>query len=535
MEESSVGDLDVSRQDFPIVIANMPASAQERRLSFALVGLLCIGFAILAPFASEQLGRLDAFVPTVQTVMSVVDLITAVLLFAQYSVLPKPALLALASGYVFTALFAFIQTLAFPGAYAANGLIGDGTNSPAWLFVFWHTSFSLSVIVYAFLKDADGPARASRTLAVTIVFALACILAVTAALTWVVTAGVGYLPTTYQGVIQQTSFARFLNVFLWSLSIAAFVLMLVRRRTVLDMWLIVILMAWWPNFLVAIFLTAVRFSLGWYVARCFALIASSTLLFVLLAETTVLYARLANAILLLRRERNDRLMSIEAATSAMAHEIRQSLAVIASSGDAGVSWMKRKPPQLSEVAECLNSVVEASHRADEIITSIRRLFNRATPDQRKMQDINDIILETLGLVQHDLQVARISVTTEYGDELPRINADRMQIQQVILNLIKNAIEAMRSSPQNKRRLRVVTGLNGNSDISVSIRDTGAGIGEKDRDSIFDPFFTTKATGTELGLSICRTIIQNHGGRLRLVETDFRGSIFEVVFPNRWTK
>jgi signal transduction histidine kinase len=531
MEERPIGDSAASRQDFPIVIASMPASAQERRLAFGLIMLLCAILAIVAPFANVQLGRIDAFVPTVQTVMCVVDLITAAFLFAQYSVLPKPALLALASGYVFTALFAFIQTLAFPRAYSANGLIGDGINSPAWLFVLWHTSFSLSVIVYALLKDVDEPARVSRTsAAVTIAFALACIVAVTAALMWVVTAGVGYLPTTYQGITQQTSFARNLNVFLWSLSVVAFVLLLVRGRTVLDTWLIVILIAWWPNFLVAIFLTSVRFSLGWYAARFFALVASSTLLIVLLAETTVLYARLANAILLLRREHNNRLMSIEAATGAMAHEIRQPLSVMASSGEAGLKWIIRKPPQLDEVTECLTLVVDASHQANEIIESIRRLFARVTPGQRTMQQINDVILETLTLVQHDLQVDGISVTTEYRDDLPQIYADRIQIQQVILNLIKNAIEAMRSSPRDKRHLRVVTGLNGNSDISVSVRDTGPGIGAKDRDSIFDPFFTTKANGTGLGLSICRTIIENHGGKLRLTETDFRGSIFEVAFP-----
>jgi len=513
MVERPDGDLAASRQDFPIVIAAMPASAQERRLAFGLITLFCATLAIVAPFAHVQLGRLDAFVPTVQTVMCVVDLITGVLLFAQYSVLPKPALLALASGYVFTALFAFIQTLAFPGAYSASGLIGDGTNSPAWLFVLWHTSFSLSVIVYTLLKDGDESARVPRTsAAVTITFALACIIAMTAALTWVVTAGVGYLPTAYQGVTQQTSFARNLNVFLWSLSVVAFVLLLVRRRTVLDTWLIVILIAWWPNFLVAIFLTSVRFTLGWYAARCFALVASSTLLIVLLAETTVLYARLANAILLLRRERDNRLMSIEAATGAMAHEIRQPLSAIASSGNAGLKWIGRKPPQLKEVTECLTLVVDASHRANKIIESIRHLFARDTSGQRTMQQINDITLETLSMVQHDLQVDGISVTTEYRDDLPQIFADRIQIQQVILNLIKNAIEAMRSSPRENRHLRVVTGLNGNSDISVSIRDTGPGIGAKERDNIFDPFFTTKTTGTGLGLSICRTIVESHGGK-----------------------
>jgi len=531
MEERPVEDVAASRQDFPVVIASMPDNARERRLAFGLIALLYAILATLAPFAHLQLGRLDAFVPTVQTVMSVVDLITAALLFAQYSVLPRPALLALASGYVFTALFAFLQTLAFPGAYSATGLIGDGTNSPAWLFVLWHTSFSLSVIAYALVKDVDEAARAPRkSTAVTIAFALVYVIATAAALTWVVTAGVGYLPTTYQGINQQTSFAQNLNVFLWSLSIVALVLLFFRRSTVLDTWLLAILIAWWPNFIVAIFLTSVRFSLGWYVARCFALVASSTLLIVLLAETTVLYARLASSFQLLRRERNNRLMSIEAATGAMAHEIRQPLTAVASSGAAGLNWLRRQPPELDRVTECLTRVVDASHRANETIESIRLLFARVTPGQRTMQQINDIVLETLSLVQHDLLIDGISVTADYRDDLPQIHVDRMQMQLVILNLIKNAIEAMHSSPRGKRHLRVVTGLNGNSEISISIRDTGPGIGVEDSTSIFDPFFSTKKAGTGLGLSISRRIVESHGGKLRLTETDVSGSAFEVAIP-----
>ena len=223
-------------------------------------------------------------------------------------------------------------------------------------------------------------------------------------------------------------------------------------------------------------------------------------------------------------------MSIEAATGAIAHEIRQPLSAVASFGAAGLRWIMREPPQLEKATESLKKVLEATHQAEESIESIRRLFARAPPGRRTMQQINDIVLETINLVQHDLQVDGISVTTEYGNDLPQIPADRMQIQLAILNLIKNAIESMRSSPRGNRHLRVATGLNGNSDITVSIRDTGPGIGAKDKDSIFDPFFSTKKTGTGLGLPICRTIIEGHGGKLRLIQTDIRGSIFEVAFP-----
>lgn len=531
MDIDRIEQLVASRRDFPIVIATTPTSKQERVVAIVYIALLCLALAVVAPIANLQLARIDVFVPVLQSVMSVVDLITAVLLLAQYSVLPKPAILALASGYILSAFFAFIQTLTFPGAYSANGLFGDGTNTPAWLFVFWHASFSISVILYALLKNVGAPSRLSQVSAsVTIAFAFACITALTAALTWVATAALAYLPDVYQGITQQTEVATHLNLFLWLLSAAAFLLVFLRRHTALDTWVLVVLVAWWPNFLMAILLTAVRFSLGWYTARLFSLIASSILLFALLAGTTVLYARLANAIHLLRRERTDRLLSLEAAAGAMAHEISQPLAGIALASEAGLNWLNRKPPDLDNVAKSLTAVVNGSSQANEVLTSIRRLFDRATPIQRTTQPVNDIVIEAIKLVEVDLRRAGVSVTTKLSDDLPQIHADRMQIQQVVSNLAKNAIEAMRSSPEGKRYLRVGTELNGNSSVSVLIEDTGPGIGEKDRESIFQPFFTTKATGTGLGLSICRTIIENHGGKLVLADTGPRGSIFEVLLP-----
>jgi signal transduction histidine kinase len=254
------------------------------------------------------------------------------------------------------------------------------------------------------------------------------------------------------------------------------------------------------------------------------------LLFILLAETTLLYARLANAIVLLRREHGNRLMSIEAATGAMAHEIRQPLTTIASSGEAGMTWIKRNPPKLKEVSECLNQMVDASHHANEIITGIRGLFNRTKLHQRSLIQLNNVIHESLNLLQPDLQVNGITVSDECRENLPEIAADHTQIQQVILNLLKNAIEAMQSSTSGQNILRIKTNLNANSDVALYIQDSGPGISGSDRENIFDPFFTTKPNGTGLGLSICRTIVEDHGGTLRLAETNSRGSTFEVVFP-----
>ena len=291
----------------------------------------------------------------------------------------------------------------------------------------------------------------------------------------------------------------------------------------------VILFAWWPNFLVAISHSVVRFTAGWYIARFSALVASSTLLIVLLAETTALYGRLANAFVLLRRERDNRLISAQSATAAMAHELRQPLTGIATRGAAGLNWLKQVPPELNKVRECLESVVEASFRSDEIIAGIREIY-RKTPTKHTMVQINDVVREGLDLVQDDLQVEAITAAAEYAENLAEVYAAHTQLQQVILNLVKNAIEAMRSVSSGKKHLRFVTGLHGKSGVSVYIQDSGPGIAPEVWDRIFDPFFTTKRSGTGLGLSICRTIVEDHGGELRLSKTDSHGTSFELIFP-----
>ena len=526
VKSSSVG----SDQDLPITIAAKPISTRERNIALAAILVLAIIDAIVIPFASVRLPRVDPFIPVLQTVMCAVGLLTAALLFALYSIQPLRAIIPVASGYVFSGLFAFIQTLAFPGAYSPTGVIGDGLNSAAWFFVLWHTTFPLAIILYVLTKGSGAAVRLSTgSTGVTIISTLVCVLAATAGLTWLATHATQYLPALYLNAVEQTPFGANINLFLWAMNITAFVLLFVRRRTILDLWLTVVLFAWWPNFLVAVAHSVVRFSAGWYIARFVALVASSTLLIVLLAESTALYARLANAFVLLRRERADRLANVQAATGAMAHELRQPLTGIVTRGAAGLNWLKGTPPELNKARECFQSVIEASHRADEIIAAIRGLF-RKTPTEHTTVQINDVVREVLKLVQDDLRVEAVIATAECEENLPEIYASHTQIQQVILNLVKNAVEAMRSVPPDKRRLRLMTGFHSGSGVSVYIQDSGAGIAPENQDRIFDAFFTTKPSGTGLGLSICRSIVEDHGGELRLSKTNSGGTSFELILP-----
>src|SRR3954453_2229575 len=144
-----------SDYDIPIVVATKPITKQERRLALGAVVVLLTGTMVWAPFASVPLARIDAFIPVIQSVMCVADLITAALLLSQYAVQAQPAFLMLASGYLAAGSFAFLQTLTFPGGYGPNGLFGDGLETPPWLFVLWHTSFPLGVLLYALTKNAS--------------------------------------------------------------------------------------------------------------------------------------------------------------------------------------------------------------------------------------------------------------------------------------------------------------------------------------------------------------------------------------------
>ena len=428
-------------------------------------------------------------------------------------------------------MFAFLQTLDFPGAYSATGLLGDGLSGAAWLFSFWHILFPLAVIAYVLMKDANESAswlvklEPRRVIATTIV----CVLAVTAGLTWLGTAGAEYLPSLFIDTIRMTPFLQNLAGAMWLLNASTLVLLFIRRRTILDIWLIVTVFVSLPDLSLTFFYTVVRYSAGWYTARSYALIASCTLLVVLLWETTLLYARLASAISLQRRERTYRLMSVDAATAAIAHEISQPLGAITLNCATALMSLKTTPPDLEDVRACLSDVKHDSDRANEIVESVRGLF-KTTAHHKTMIEINNIVRQVLEMVEHDLHVYGVSVSTEFQEDLPQIVADRTQLQQVILNLVKNAIEAMVAGRTAIKTLRLVTTQDGNSVVKLSVHDTGPGLNPENATHVFDPFFTTKPSGLGLGLSISQTIIEDFGGELQLTKTGSNGCTFEIALP-----
>jgi signal transduction histidine kinase len=527
----AAGDSVTKEQQYlPLIIANMPATRQQRAIAVGVGVLLLVAAALIAPFASIQLGRVDAFIPVLQTALTIADLITATLLFGQYSIQPQRALLILASGYIFSGSFAFLQTLAFPGGYAPAGLIGDGLNSPAWMYVLWHTAFPAAILVYALSKDATRAVRPGRAAIAGIGITIACVLSMIAGLTWMVTTKAEYLPSFYITDARfQTPLGNQANVALLLWSFTAFAVLLFRRRTILDLWLMLTLLAYSPNFLVAIIGSSVRFTIGWYAARCFVLVGSCMLLGVLLIETMFLYSRLASAVILQRRERTNQLSNVEVITGAIAHELRTPLGAIALNASTALSQLRSNPPELEDIEDILSDIEDESHRAGAIISSIREMTTKATV-RGALTSAEVVGQDALKLLKHDLQINEISVSTDFQGNLPKVRMDGVELQQVLLNLIRNAIDAMSSSPPEARRLLLETKFDGQSTVLMSIQDSGPGISVEDRERIFDPFFTTKPSGMGLGLAVSSALVANHGGKLRLVNSGSDGSIFELAIP-----
>jgi signal transduction histidine kinase len=242
-------------------------------------------------------------------------------------------------------------------------------------------------------------------------------------------------------------------------------------------------------------------------------------------------ARLARSNMLLERERDSKLINVEAITASIAHEIRQPLTAIVTNGRAALRFLEKVPPDLSEVRAALGSIVSDGHRTSEVFDDIRSLFRNANQGRQPI-DMNEIIREVLQSMRGELKDHGVTTRPELTSELPFVDVHRNQMQQVIINLVHNALEAMDSTTDRSRVLRVRTELRGGDAIVVAVEDSGPGIDPKQLDGIFGTFFTTKAQGMGLGLAICSMIIDRHGGQLTASSDGKSGALFQFVLPIR---
>ena len=213
-------------------------------------------------------------------------------------------------------------------------------------------------------------------------------------------------------------------------------------------------------------------------------------------------------------------------TASIAHEINQPLGALVNNAGACLGWLDAE--NLEEARNSVALVMDDAQRASEIITRIRALVKKAPP-QKDWLDINQIIREVIALAQSEVQRNHIALETQLSDDMPLVFADRIQLQQVMLNLMMNAIEAM-TQVTGPRELLISSGADGPKGVVVVVRDSGAGLDSKSLERLFEPFYTTKPQGMGMGLAICRSIIEAHGGRLWATSNRDRGASFHFSLP-----
>ena len=649
--------IDTASDEPRFLLATLPPTELQRRLALAAAAVLLVTFALAAPFAAAPLPRFDAFIPMLEVTIFVTDLITAVLLFAQYSIFPSRALLALACGYLFTALIVIPHLLTYPGVFTPTGLLGAGLQSTGWLYFFWHIGFAAALLLYACLK-ADRPSARNSTPSA-IEWSIATVLSLVCALGWLATGGEWLLPRIFLDVTRATPLAFYIFAANISLAALALVLLWIRRRSVLDLWLMVVICALISELALVGVIGSSRFALGFYAGRIFSLLTSTVVLVVLLVETTRLYARLhksleeseeqtalvaastntglwqflaedepiwatrhcrsilglpedaplslqalsgsihpddRRAFVRITREaastgqpidREFRVMSpageirwiavkgyprrheddstyyingvlsdvtaVKAAESeaelqrreiarlmrqsvlgelsgAIAHELNQPLTAILSNAEAAHDLLGQKKVDLQRIREIVADIIEEDARASDVMSRIRRLLRKGE-SKPEIVDLNQLVSSTLPLLHSELVTRNIHMETALAEGLPTISGDPVELQQVLLNALMNAIEAMSAKPAGQRVLKVMTRADG-SQVQAVIVDSGDGISPEHQARIFQPFFTTKAQGLGLGLSICSTIMKAHGGSLGIENNTGGGATVTVTLPIR---
>ena len=221
-------------------------------------------------------------------------------------------------------------------------------------------------------------------------------------------------------------------------------------------------------------------------------------------------------------------MTGDAVSTSIAHEVKQPLTAIITSANAGLNWLDSVQPDLDEIREALRRIETAGERADAVIENIRTHFKMGARNRTSL-DINDVIQEALAVVRDQLRTHRVAVHADLGERLPRISGEQVQLQQVLVNLITNAIDSM-ATKNGERVLSIRSEMRHAGCVMVSVEDTGKGLEPGAADRIFNPMFTTKTHGMGMGLSICRSIIEAHEGQLWVTADKGRGAIFHFTVP-----
>ena len=558
-------------QDQQIFLSTLPPTPRQGRLAVAVIVASVVIFIFVAPFAKVLLTPVAAFIPIYQSALIINDVITAVLLFGQFSFLRSRGLLLLASGYLFSACMAVSHALTFPGLFAPTGLLSAGAQSTAWLYFIWHAGFPLFIIGYAQLtREGRAQIRSPAPARVGILLSVAATLAIAVALTLFATTGHATLPAIMQGnrdapakVIVATT--------TWMLSLVALAILWRRRpHSVLDLWLMVVLCAWLFDSALASVLNAGRYDVGWYAGRVYGLLASSFVLLVLLVENSVLYARLFKAHESERHEREQAMQraaelaeanseldasraeldqrSIELEETnlklaesvaakdrflaTMSHELRTPMNAII--GFCGTLLM-RLPGPLTDDQERQLGIIQGSAR--HLLSLINELLSLARIQSGKVTLIpeavaaEDVVGEVIEALRPTAEGKGLRLEAKIPVAAEAITTDRRSLLQILMNLANNAIKY---TDLGSVTIAMVQRRDGHRLLTeFAVTDTGIGIEEQDKARLFTAFERVGAhhESTGLGLYYSRALAELLGGNITF-ETEFgQGSTFTLLLSS----
>ena len=510
------------RDESRSVLSAAHAEAGQRHLALWTVGVSLLVFLAALPFAKTQLAAVPAFIASYQSALVVCDLVTAVLLFAQYVFLGATPLLALATGYLFTALMATAHALSFPGLFAPSGLLDAGPQSTAWMYMFWHAGFPALVIAYTVLqrRGDNAKVRPVGKAAAAVAGSVAAAVAATSALTLLATQGQGLLPPIMQGN-RYTPAMLFVVGTVWALSAVALALLARKRpHTLLELWLMVVLAAWIFDIGLSAVFNHGRYDLGFYAGRIYGLLAACLVLIVLLAENGRLYGRLLQAYAGEREERRRvqetgaELAATNKELDAFAHSVSHDLRAPLRAIDGYAQMLEEDyGAKLDDEGRRLLGVVRASgdkmNRQIEDLLAFARLGRQAP--RKAPVDMAHLAREALG----ELAATALAVRRSSIDALPEASADAALMKQVWANLIGNAIKYSGKRPEP----RVEVGARRESAETIYwVRDNGAGFDMRYADKLFGVFQRLhrpeEFPGTGVGL-VDRTANRHAPWRARL--------------------
>jgi signal transduction histidine kinase len=216
-------------------------------------------------------------------------------------------------------------------------------------------------------------------------------------------------------------------------------------------------------------------------------------------------------------------------TASIAHEVNQPLTAVVINGNACLRWLAARPPNLNEAKQAVGRLVKDANRASNIIAQVRALTKSSPPEKERLH-INEIIRATVMLLEHEIQQNQVLLQMNLSSDLPPVQGDRVQLQQVILNLILNAIEAINRIPEIPREVIISTARNESKGMLITVQDSGSGLVLENLDRIFSAFYTTKPDGMGMGLAISRSIVEAHGGRIWATPNSPRGAVFQFILP-----